>query len=146
MLYYSYSGLGCLIYSLSSPILSNIVPYFACCVYCSSCGFIGWPTELWLSLLLIVITPWYTGTDRYQWSEDGHYTLLLGDGIDGMLAPFSLLLMNSDSLSLLVQSEVRCRSCSTLCWWSDLGWFIHFWFTGSVLHVFADLISYNIVE
>jgi hypothetical protein len=42
-------------------------------------------------------------------------------------------------------SEVRCRSCSILCWCSDLCWFIHFWFTGSVLHLLADLISYNIV-
>jgi hypothetical protein len=91
---------------LSSSMLNNLVPSFACCVYCSSCGFIGWPTELLLSLLLIVITPWYTGTDRYQWSEDGPYNLLLGYGTDGMMAPFSLLLVNSDSLPLLVQCWV----------------------------------------
>jgi hypothetical protein len=40
-------------------------------------------------------------------------------------------------------SEVRCRSCSTLYLCSDLCWFIHFWFTGSVLHLLVDLISYN---
>jgi hypothetical protein len=54
MLYCPYSGLGCLIYSLSSPILSNLVPSFGFCVYCSNCGFIGWPTELLLSLLWLL--------------------------------------------------------------------------------------------
>jgi hypothetical protein len=119
---------------LSSSILNNLVPSFACCVYCSSCGFIGWPAELLLPLLLIVITPWYIGTDRYQWSEDGHYTLLHIYGTDGVLAPLSFLVL---SLACAISIVLQCATfvdayyvtkfCYTF-WWFSLADCSKYWF------------------
>jgi hypothetical protein len=57
---------------------------------------LGADTDIWLPfsfacgydsvLLLILEWPWYTGTDRYQWSEVGPCNLLIVLGDDGVLA------------------------------------------------------------